>query len=80
MKDIYIISSQPYLLEAGSSDPEYEIIEDTVFLSCPSLVKNNAFHILVFYKIKTKVTKLPMTNDYILLSSSKECESIIMYM
>ena len=79
MKDIYIISSQAYILEAGSSDPEYEIIGDTVFLSCPSVIKNNAFRILLFYKIKTKVTKSPMTNDYIFLSSSKKCANITMY-
>ena len=50
MQGIYLISSQAYILGAGTLDPEYEISGDSVFLVCPSAIKNNAFYILFHTK------------------------------
>lgn len=47
MENIYIISSQVYILEEGTSDPEYEILGDLVFLLCLFVIKNNA--LILFY-------------------------------
>ena len=51
MDDIYIIRGQVYILEAGTSNAEYEILRDTIFLFAP--LSSKIMHLL-FYFIQNK--------------------------